>query len=321
MTAIAYGVPSSPAPVVTFARTALVGTWTGWDGSVWHITDPAQGTFLMPGVRGLDEGPHDRYSDQAPGLAGSLFNGYRATERPVFWPLAVLEESSSEAWVDRDRAFRRTLRPGKTGVWAVTTPQGFTRTLTCRRSNDNSGSQTFDYDPVQNGWATYGIYLVADEDPFWRGTPVTRTWASDGDEVDFFDPDGDPLFWISDGSTVGSASVTNPGDVDAWPVWVVNGPCDSVDLGVGDSVVEVPFEVEDGQRLVIDTNPTEQIATLGDIDPGDPFGVLSGTDVTTDLGAVDFAEIPADATTDLSIVLTGTGSVSVRIVPGYWAAW
>jgi hypothetical protein len=129
------------------------------------------------------------------------------------------------------------------------------------------------------------------------------------------------MFHISDGRTVDEAQMTNPGDVDAWPVWAINGPTTSVDLGVGGSVVEVPFAIADGERLVIDTNPTEQVAYLGDVDPGNAFAVLSGADVTEDLGAADFAPIPADATTDLSIDMTGTGIVAARIIPGYWGAW
>lgn len=318
MAAIVYGVPTvTSAP--TFERAALISTWTGWDGSVWTLTDPDSGLFLMPGVRGLGDGPHDQFKDTAPGLAGSLFNGFRAIERPVYWPIALFEDSSSEAWVLRDRAFRRTLRPGKTGVWTVSSKPGTTRRLTCRYVNTDGG-QPLEIDPVQAGWATSQVYLVADEDPFWRGDPIQERWGSTA-PVDFFDPDGDPLFHISDGRTVDSAQMTNPGDVDAWPVWVINGPTTSVSLGVGDSVVEVPFAVADGERLVIDTNPTEQVAYLGDLDPGDPFAVLSGSDVTTDLGTADFAEIPADSTTDLFIDMTGTGTVAARIIPGYWGAW
>jgi hypothetical protein len=317
MAAIVYGVPYIPPVAPTFEKAPLVSTWTGWDGSEWVLTDHASGVFLMPGVRGLGDGPHDQFKDTAPGLAGSLFAGWRAVERPAFWPVAIFEDSSSEAWILRDRAFRRTLRPGTTGVWTVVSKPGTTRRLTCRYV---SGLDAAGIDPVQAGWITYGVNLVADVDPFWRGEPVERKWGSTA-PVDFFDPDGDPMFNISDGRTVDAAEMTNPGDVDAWPVWVVNGPVTSVDLEVGGSVIEAHFTVADGERLVIDTNPTEQIAYLGDVDPDDPFGVLSPVDVTEDLGSVDFAPMPADATTALSLDMTGTGSVAVRIVPGYWAAW
>lgn len=318
MTAIVYGVPTIQAVTPVFVRTPLVSTWTGWDGSVWTMTDPDSGLFLMPGVRGLGEGPHDQFKDVAPGLAGSLFSGFRATDRPVFWPVALLEDTSSEAWVLRDRAFRRTMRPGKTGVWTVTSNPGTTRRLTCRYVSGLDESLLID--PTYAGWVTYQVYLVADEDPFWRGDPVQGRWGSTA-PVDFFDPDGEPLFHVSDGRTVGSAQMTNPGDVDEWIEWVGNGPTTSLSLGVGDSVIEVPFAIADGQRIVIDTHPTEQVAILGDVDPSDPFKVLNGVDVTEDLGEVGFAPLPADATTALSIDMAGTGSVGARIIPGYWGAW
>lgn len=317
MAAIVYGVPTVEAPAPAFERAPIVSTWTGWDGSVWTLTNPDTGLFLMPGVRGLGMGPHDQFKDVAPGLAGSLFTGFRATERPVFWPAMLFEDTSSEAWVLRDRAFRRTMRPGETGVWTVASSPGTTRTLRCRYVSGMD--ESYEIDPVQAGWITYGINLVADEDPFWRGEPIQQSWTA-AEPVNFFDPDGDPLFHIS-GASADTAKLTNPGDIDAWPVWVIDGPMTTANLGIGSTLIEVPFAVAAGERLVIDSSPTEQVAILGDVDPENPTGVLSPADVTDDLGAVGFTEIPADGTTDLTITAVGSGTVSVRIVPGYWGAW
>jgi hypothetical protein len=315
MSVIVYGVTGAQGYAQDDPRATLVSTWTGWDDSVWRISDHASGTFLLPGVRGLTEGPHERYADQAPGIAGSMFLGWRAGERPVFWPLAIFQDATSLDWVERDRAFWRTLRPGTTGVWTVTAPSGSSRTLRCRFDND--GNHAFDHDPMASGWATYQVYLVADEDPFWRGEEIVRRWEPTTPS-DFVPVSAGPPFHISEPSEL---TIPNPGDVGGWVQWVSNGPSTTLDLGVDGAVVEIPFEVPDGKRLTLDTRPTEQVAILGDPDPDDPFGVLDGEDVTDLLGEADFAEVPAESTTTLSVEMDGAGYVLARLVPGYWRAW
>lgn len=318
MTVVVYGVAGAQGHAQAEERVGFASTWTGWDGSVWDLRDSASGVFLLPGVRGLTEGPHDRYADQAPGLAGSLFLGYRATERPVFWPLAVFEDDGAQNWGARDSAFWRTMRPGTTGLWTVTSPSGTRRTLRCRFDHD--GGHAFAHDPQRAGWATYQVYLVADEDPYWRGEEILRRWDP-SNPSDFIPPGGGPPFHISEPAEL---TIPNPGDVPAsiqWAVNAVSGPVNTVDLGVGSAVVEIPFEVPDGKRLALDTRPTEQVAYLGDPDPDDPFAVLDGEDVTDLLGEADFAEAPEGTATTLSVEMDGAGHVLARLVPGYWRAW
>lgn len=299
---------ASPAQAVAASAPAggLSMSWTGWDGSVWDLSQPeVSGLFLGAQARGLGAPDADRFSTVSPALAGSRHRGSRILEREVFWPLHILGDPGS-AWVGRDGAFWRTMRPDAPGVWSVTGPDGSTRSLTCRWV---STEDSFLMDPTRVGWASYGVYLVADEDPYWSGAPVVRSF-SPGEPVDFFDPAGSPPFHISAGNLLASATVDNPGDVESHPIWRVDGPVTDVEVGVQGRVIEVPIEVAGGESLTIDTSPTAQTAIRS-----------GGEDVTSQLGAVDFAPIPAGDVVPLSLSMVGTGTVTVTLPTRYLRAF
>lgn len=281
-------------------------TWTGWDGTIWNLAGGRpSGVALKPGVRGLSMPPLQRYTSGSPATAGSRWRGVRAQEREVFWPLGVYQITGSQEWLDYDRHFWRTLDPERPGVWTVTQPNGEARHLTCRFVDD--GTHAFDIDPSRMGWTTYGITLVA-EDPFWHGQPVNRTWSTT--EATSFFGAGAPSFFISSSSVLATARIINPGDVDAWPVWTITGPTESVEVGVGDQIIEVPFGLLEGESLTIDASPTAQTAI-------DSHGV----ERTSELGRTEFAPIRPGQSEQLSLNMVGEGTVSATLTPRYYRAW
>jgi hypothetical protein len=294
--------PEPPAPVIS--RTGLAGMrWEAWDGTTWDLLDPS-GAFLKEGVRGLAMPPITRQTSDSP--RGTRHRGHYVGERSVFWPLFLYADGTSQAWVDFDRQWWRGMRPNRLGRWVVTQPDGTERSIQLRY--DGGGDQAFEADPSRQGWALYGVDLVA-EQPMWQGTPIVRSWKNQ-DPVPFFGADG--KLHIASGSTTGSARVSNDGDVEAWPVWTITGPTNGVtSVGVDGHLVEVPFELADGEVLRIDTDPEVQTAVMED-----------GTDRTDDLGAVDFAPIPdTDQPVRLDISLVGAGSVAASVTPLYYRAW
>lgn len=64
-----------------------------------------------------------------------------------------------------------------------------------------------------------------------------------------------------------NAKINNPGDVDAWPTWTIIGDSTAAAVGVGTSVVEVPFVVPAGKALVVNTDPTVQTAVMYNYTP------------------------------------------------------
>jgi hypothetical protein len=297
-------------------------SWLDWQGNVWDLCTGRSGVVLLgAGVRGLTMPPIIRYSQKSPAVSGSRWRGFITDEREIFWPLKVFKDTGSQDWLNHDRKFWQSMRPDKTGVWQVAQPGGEVRSLSCRFVDD--GGQAFDTLPEMHGWATYGVSLVA-EQPFWSGPTEVRTWST-VTGANFFggvDAGEGAPFYITSSNAASTATVSNPGDVPSAPVWVVHGPSTLVKVGVGASVVEVPFTVASGEWVVIDTAPTAQTALFGSAldDAGKPL-LSAGVDRTADLGAVNFASIPAGESVPLTIQITGAGMVELNLTPQYYRAW
>ncbi|WP_137843864.1 hypothetical protein [Microbacterium sp. 2FI] len=279
--------------------------WVGWDGSTWDLGTGEEGVRLLrDGVEGLHFPPIEKWSSRSSAFPGKRPRGWQALERAVFWPLRIRAQSSEEWRVLQDRFFN-TIHPSRHGEWQV---QAGTQVRRVRLTGTFEDPHTHPLDPYARGLGIYGVTLEADR-PYWSGDPISAGPWSAVEEVDFFDAEGSPPFHISASNSPTTASFTNPGDVDAYPVWTVVGPADDIELGVGSRVIDVPFAVAEGETLLIDTDPRNITATL------------NGVDVTEDLGFQRFAPIPAKATTSLHVLATGEGSVSVSLTPLYFRAF
>lgn len=303
---IVLAVPYVPPPPPVPAFTGLEHTWTGWDGTRWELTNPDGGVVLVTGgVVGMNMPAFDHYSSESPALAGARHRGSRARPREPEWPLLVYSDASSAEWIERDRAFWRTMHPDKAGQWTVTDPRtGASRSLLCRFYDD--GNHAFDIDPVEAGWGLYAITLMADQ-PYWLGDWVTSPTWGQVTSTDFIPSGGAPPFNITSGAAFAAAELTNPGDVAAWPTWTIKGPFSSLTLTVAGGVIGVPGGVPAGQTLTVHTDPRDQAALLG------------GTDVT---GTVDFdpRPIPAGETSPVGVTYAGSGSVQAAFLPRYFRA-
>lgn len=318
MANIAFGVPYRP-PVPTapvFSR--LIMRWES-KGAVWPLSDPDAGIFLMPGIRGFGATNHERHSTSSPAVAGSRFEGISVKDREVFWPLCIWHDGGSVDFMLRDRAFWSTMDPLDTGLWVVTLPDGSERSLRVRFQSD--GDPVADKDPMARGWNKYGITLVA-EQPYWSGDPVVRSWRNPA-YAPFFEPVGPQIVNIAPGSNTSTATIDNPGDVESYAMWFIDGETVSASVGIGDQIVDVPFPIDAGKCLVIDSDPDQIGATLYTVTgagallkPSDRVigqHLINPVDKTPALGEADFAPIPAGKGVALSLVLSGTGAVEVKL--------
>lgn len=278
------------------------------DGSpAWDLSDPSGGVVLMRGgARGFAQPPIDRQTRVSATLPGSRWQGFRVMEREVFLPLHIFSGGSSASFVALERAFWSMLRPDKTCTLTVTLPDGSKRSLRCRVQAD--GSQTFDMLPVRMGWANYGLNLSA-EDPFWHGPTISRTWQNEIAPLPTYPAAGaDYVLYLSSGSTLATATVSNPGDVESYPQFLLKGPFNSAAVGVGSDVVRIPFAVSKGSSVLLDANPERLTATL------------DATDVT-ELGDARWPRIPAGDSVRMNLTLDGTGSITVFVPTNYLRAW
>jgi hypothetical protein len=250
--------------------------------------------------------PFERYTSTSPASAGSRWRGVRTAERPGDWNLLVYSDGSSAEWLERDRGIWKTLVPEQTGILTATATDGKSRRLRLRYDGGDHG---FSADPFKKGWALYQPMLVA-EDPYWLGTEVVRSWAPENSQ-DFFSDDDTHLFFISAGSTLDTATIPNPGDVEAYAVITVdgtNGAMTNLSITIDGGTTALP-DVGLGEVLVVDTDPAVATALLdgvdvaGECDPWDPRGLPPGADVP------------------VTIAATGTGTVSMSLTPRYYRAW
>lgn len=298
-----------PAPLVVQASdwSGMGITWEFGD-QVFDLTDLSSGIILSQGVRGFGMPPITPYLSDSPALAGARYLGSQVGPRQAFWPLFIWSDFASTEWVQRDKAFWSTMNPDVPGIWSVTGPLGETRHLECQYTDD--GGQSFGLDPMQFGWALYGITLTAYDEPFWQGDPIARTFQAPN-PVNFFMSSGG-VFFISPSGTTDSAKIPNPGDVEAWPLWALHGPITTASLGVGGGSVDVPFSMSSGESITVDTRPDRMTV----IDQ-------SGADRSGDVVWAP-QPIPPGAEVDLDITITGSGSataVSCQITPRFWRPW
>lgn len=299
----------APAPPVVWSGLAM--KWIGWDGSEWMLSDETDGTVMLPGVRGLNMPPVIHHRAAHASVPGARWRGHTVDVREAFWPIQLYTNLGSQDWVEKDRAFWRTMNPNKVGTWMVIQPDGTTRSIKLRFVDD--GTHTFQHDPAQEGWSNYGITLAA-EQPYWEGEPVTGFWQT-GAAVPFFGASGGPAFTISPGNTLETAQIENTGDVETHMIWHIAGPTTSAAVGINGRNITIPFAIPAGQVLEIDTRPTGQIALMG------PVGGELTVDKTPELGTIDFAPLPAGEMSTLSLSMSGTGTITGTFTPLYYRAW
>ena len=323
---IAYAIPYIPPAPPAPPWRGISLSWQGWDGSEWELTRPAAGLFLRPGLRGLHLPPFERQSSSAPGVPGSRHRGTSTGDREVFWPLYLYSDTDSAAFMERDRAFWQSLDTDLEGTWTAALPDGGRRTLGLRlRGADDD----LTHDPVQRGWAKYGINLLADQ-PYWLGETVTKSWAQGDMRNYYITPEdrvtygypADAIHYLSAGGALGAATFTNDGDVPSYPVWTVIGPTTAVSFGVGGNDIIVPFDIPAGYAVQLDTDPVNgQVLWYGAWDEA-TRSIPSRVDRTKDLDPTSaFVAIPRGQDRPLSIQMTGTGTVVAEVRNKYRRAW
>jgi hypothetical protein len=78
---------------------------------------------------------------------------------------------------------------------------------------------------------------------------------------------------------------------------------------VNGATIIAPVTLDAGEVMVIDTDPEVQAAYVGD------------TDVTIQLTKAEFAPIPSGESVELSLFMTGTGTIQAELTPLFERAW
>lgn len=311
MTSIVYASSapvSSPSEPPTLSRVCLENVWEGADGSVWDLNDRAGGVVLGAGVEGYGLPEWADYNSEST-ADGVRWRGYKTKARKVEWPLWLWAPNSA-AWQDLEGRWWRSFRPrDERGTWRVKAFDGTSRSLPLRILGD--GPAEFDRDPQYYAWNPYSLSLLA-QDPFWRGAPIGKRWATPKPVPFFGGLDGDGWLHVSRNSNAAQANLTNPGDVGTWLTVKAGGP-----IGAGSSITV------GGGRIGLPAVPAGSLLTA-DTDPRHTSVLLDGDKAIRQMTEWRPRQLPPGTAVPIGIEIQGGDPgwyVEVSAPTLYWRAW
>jgi hypothetical protein len=293
--------------------------WTGVDGVTWNLSTGTSGVYMAPNLLGVGHAPIERWTQDSPGFPGSMFGGARPLARPVQLPIEITTVTTPDtSWKDLCRRWWKGWSINEAGVWTRIDKDGLTKRLPLR--HNPAGDFTLDIDPGLQPWVPWMVDAVADA-PYWRGEPINRTFSAPkqyllfggGDPDDPAAVESAPPIVISDGSTLATAKIPNPGDVPVAWTSVIYGPFSAWTITINGGAVSGPA-VADGDALEVSTDLTYPAAMLNGVN-----------DVTRQMTKWDPRLVPPSQVDDdgeligvpVLIEATGSGSIVCTIEPLY----
>lgn len=296
--------PTSPSAPRVFDLRRPQATYIAPDGSEWPLSLPALGWSTVDEVGGLGAAPVDLVTDPHP-RGGARVRHIQPQPRDINWPVMVWGASHLEfldRWRSLARAFTMTRRRGP-GRLRITRPDGSEReTLVYYAAG-------FDGDPGRGCTDDVAVISLFCEDPYWRAVEPLSLKYTFGATRPYLT--GYPS--LSSGRVLGATTASNPGDVEAWPEWVLTGPATALtatNLDTGEAFT-LTYTLTAGQTLTVTTDPPTVRGPAGQNLSGSlswPGAVLWGLDPGRN--AVNFAVTGASA----------GSSIELRYTPRYETA-
>lgn len=317
--------PTAPTPV-EWGRTAISVIGRGGQGEEIPLTSFGgrewPGIILQPGATGLDMPPMTLFSDESPSLDGAIFRSARASAREIMIPVYLHGVDRQSINALKRRLFQVLNPRHGSCLLRFTEGDGQTRHLNAYYKGGMEGSENSD--TAGFTWAKYGLQFSALDPWFYLDHPQTVRWDFGvGESLVSATSSFFPMH-ISRGVMGGPGElllISNPGDIEAWPIWTLTGPIKSFRLtgpptGVnpqgasirGDAPVDGSDIVAAGRVLTIDTRPGKK--TVADDQGVNYWNRLSAN---PQFWSVD----PGDTAASVSVVTSGRSSVTLLFHPRY----
>jgi len=235
--------------------------WIDPDGDEWPLTVPDLGWFTTWGPAGWGANPLEIVVDPLP-RGGEQVRYIRAKPRRIQWPLYIGGDTHQQYTDIRrvlTRAFTLTSRRGAPGWLRIQRPNGRYRQIACYYEEGLEGTSGEDH------LFSKPVVTLYCPDGFWSGDqPVVaeREFEPENpdpeDIVTFYNPFmsvTSSRVVSGDDPTVPSTELLNEGEVDAWPVWTIDGPITSltaVNLTTG-ARFTLTYTLPAGQSITITT--------------------------------------------------------------------
>lgn len=232
-------------------------TWFADDGSSW------QWPYMPQGVEGRGAPPVELISMALPG-DGAAFQRSRFNPRVLFLPIAFTDLPQQlrvkvRSWI------RAVAGSREGGTLRVASVAGDVREI---HAHYTGGAE------LVEDWSQFQkmILQLTAFDPFWLDVnDQLLTWSA-GAREPFFPipkPPSGPYIRLA-GNVIGSQTIVNDGDAEAWPVWTIEGPAVEpvpgetsiaiVNHGTGESI-QLARGLAAGEVVVVDTRPGAKTIT------------------------------------------------------------
>lgn len=296
------------------ARSPLQVTYIDPDGTEWAWSNPLTGC-VVTGVTGIGS-PPPSLSDTALAGGGSLAQSYNPAKRQIVIGLHAFDEDSQAGLLDLVDRLAFALWTERAGLPSPATlrfarPDGTVRQIEVYCT---SGPEQTDTDSSRDGyqWSTdYGLTFESALDPLFQDAdPVGPLVFAAPPESGGVPPM--PPVLLTPSSTLGTSTIRNAGNGDAYPVWTITGPgVPTLTNVTTQREFSLDVTLESDEVITVDTRPTRQSAI--DQDGTDRWGDLVKTS-PRDLWTL----IPGTNVLNLQLASAGEGS-SISMV--YHRRW
>lgn len=288
-------------PTVDDLAGVYVPTWIAPDGTEYDLNPAGTRLFSLNAVAGLGIAPVN-LSTTADPLGGVIVDDVVSLPRTVVWPLRVRGTTHLEylaLWRDYARAFALTRRLGP-GRLRIARPDGTAREI---EAYYQAG---FEQEPGE-GWVhdTPKISLLC-PDGFFRGVDQEEVGGQYETPVDYLSPYPS----VSGGAVLGSTTVINTGDVEAWPTWTITGPASAITATnlTLDQGFTLTYALPADQTITITTRPSRILGPGG----------INITNALTWPGSRLWRLVPGENAVNFDVAGAGPGSsVLLSYYPRY----
>lgn len=231
---------------------SMYATWTDPDNNAFELSNrnDDSGWFTLDGPGGWGAPVFELVTDPL-ARGGVNLRFVRAQPARITWPLYIWGDTHMQLvqrWRALRKAFLLTLHRQTPGVLRVARPDGTAREIQAYYEDGFAG------EPGEAWMFTKPVLTLMCPDGFWRDAVDTIVPFSYGIGTSFLAP----YPQTSPSQVLGSTTISNSGDVEAWPRWTVTGPMVAL-TGSNDTTgqsFQLTYTLTAGQVLTIDTaNP------------------------------------------------------------------